>query len=525
MKNLLFVLLALSVLLGYATNPLIADAKKPNVLFIAIDDLRPELGSYGNRLVKSPHIDALAARGLQFHRAYCQLALCNPSRASLLTGKRPETMGVYDLATFVRKHDQNVVTLPQHFMNHGYRSLSFGKIFHTTNGNKDDLASWSEKPWKPRGGARAVPGEPPRPKPKPGEDAHAHDLPWGAPDVADDDLADGKIAAAAIEAMRTRRDKPLFLAVGFHKPHLPFVAPRRYWDLYDLSQIPLPPNGALPTGAPEFASNDASELRRYKGVPKEGPAATDEEARRLIHGYYACISYVDAQVGRLMSALDEHGLRDNTIVILWGDHGYHLGEQGTWNKRTNWEIATRVPMIIAAPGQAAVNKQTNALVELVDIYPTLAELCALPLPEQLEGTSFVPLLSNPEPTLEVGGIQHLPEKRREAREHKGPCDANRSLPVRRLDRARNQHERARALRPPDGSAGDGERGESAGEREARRRTEESTEQGMEGGERSGALSGAALARESKFAPACRITLYFIEQPPREWRRDARSDLP
>lgn len=384
--------LAVFVVLVLFVSGAVAQTTRPNVLFIAIDDLRPELGSYGNTLVKSPNIDALAARGLQFNRAYCQLVLCNPSRASLLSGKRPETIEVYDLATHVRKHDENVVTLPQHFMNNGYRSLSFGKIYHTTNGNKDDLASWSERPWNPR----REPGDPRRPKVAPGQDVHANELPYGAPEVDDNALSDGKIAGAAIEAMREKRDKPLFLAVGFHKPHLPFVAPKKYWNLYDPDHIQLPPNQSLPQDAPPFASNDASELRRYKDVPKEGPAASDEEARRLIHGYLACISYVDAQVGKLLAALDEQGLRENTIVILWGDHGYHLGEQGTWNKRTNWEIATRVPMIIAAPEQAALGKQTNALVEFVDIYPTLAELCALPLPEKLEGTSFKPLLSNPD---------------------------------------------------------------------------------------------------------------------------------
>ena len=394
-----------SVALLVASLALVAPAaaqegKKLNVLFIAVDDLRPELSCYGAAYIKSPNIDALAAQGLRFDRAYCQLALCNPSRASLLAGRRPETIGVYDLKTFVRDAAPDVVTLPELFKKHGYESISIGKIFHTTNGNHEDPASWSGKAIKPRSKAKAATrpdGYVPRPPAKNDPEAadHAFEPPYAALDVADEDLSDGRIASAAIKALNGNKDRPFFLAVGFHKPHLPFVAPKKYWDLYDPATIELPPNREHPKGAPAFATNDASELRRYKDVPKDGPAADEAMTRSLTHGYYACVSYIDAQIGRVLAELDRLKLRDNTAVIFFGDHGYHLSEQGTWNKRTNWELATRVPLIVSAPAQKARGQGTVALAELVDVYPTLVELCGLPRPQKLEGTSVVPLLDDP----------------------------------------------------------------------------------------------------------------------------------
>jgi iduronate 2-sulfatase len=409
----------------FSAATLLGAEKKPNVLFIAVDDLRPELACYGQKQIKSPNIDKLAASGLQFNRAYCQLSLCNPSRASLLTGKRPETLGIFDLITNVRDAHPGIVTLPQLFKDNGYVALRYGKIFHTSNGNHDDLVSWSDLPEdgvtssarsiKPEMAAKREMGSsvalaletakastakvsaekgPKKAKAKP-EDLHANDLPYEAPDCADEDLADGKTAAKTLKMLETLKDRPFFLAVGFHKPHLPFVAPKRYWDLYDPQTIALASNPFLPKDAPAFASNDASELRRYKGMARTGPVP-DAEARNLIHGYYASVSYTDAQVGKLLRKLEDLGLRENTIVILWGDHGYQLGEHGTWNKRTNWEIATRVPMIISVPGQTTRGRQTNALVELVDIFPSLVELCGLPSPSGLEGVSFTPLLMDPD---------------------------------------------------------------------------------------------------------------------------------
>ena len=392
---------------GLAVSAAGAAAERPdplNVLFIAVDDLRPELGCYGVPLVKTPHIDRLAARGLLFDRAYCQQAFCNPSRASLLTGRRPDTTGAYDLETDFRTRLPDVVTLPQHFMQHGYHSQGLGKIFHN---RKDDAPSWSVpfvdpqlehsiygpagreattqrqraareagKPWRWIDGVRGPVTE--------------------AADVADEDLPDGKTATRAVALLGELRDRPFFLAVGFHKPHLPFVAPRRYWDLYSPDELALATNPEPGRAAPPCAFHDwTAELRGYEGVPDEGPMSEDQ-ARRLLHGYLAAISYADAQVGRVLEALDRNGLADRTVVVLWSDHGWHLGDHGLWGKQTVFERATRVPLVIAIPGQPTAGRRTAALVELVDLYPTLAELCHLPVPEGLEGTSLAPLLTDPD---------------------------------------------------------------------------------------------------------------------------------
>ena len=374
-----------------------ADPPRPNVLMIAVDDLRPELGCYGVPGVKSPNIDALAARGTVFNRAYCQQAVCNPSRVAVLTGRRPENTGVLDLPTHFRDKVPDAVTIPQHFKAHGYHTQGFGKIFHTGHGNRDDDdRSWSAPSFPPdaarKGGGPARP--PAQPKPKRKANDASDRPPYAAPDVPDEAEADGRIAANAIEALGRVKDRPFFLAVGFLKPHLPFVAPQKYWDLYDPATIPLAPNQRPPKGAPAYAGNNAGELRSYKGVPKQGPIPEDEQ-RKLKHGYYACVSYTDAQIGKLLAALDGLGLRDNTVVVLWGDHGWQLGEHGTWAKHTAWEDATRAPLIVSAPGRKAAGRKTDALVEFVDIFPSLADVCGLPAPPGVEGTSFKPLLDDP----------------------------------------------------------------------------------------------------------------------------------
>lgn len=368
---------------------------RPNVLFIAIDDLRPMLGCYGDDTVRSPRIDAFAATGVRFDRAYCQFALCNPSRSSVLSGRRPETLGVFTLAKFLRDGNQDLVTLPEHFKAHGFETRSYGKIFHVTNGNHDDDRSWSVPPWPPR-----KPRKPAAPAAADGPvdetSDHSDDDPAVVAAGSDDDLADGRIAAQAVAALRELRQRPFFLAVGFHKPHLPFVAPKPYWDHYDPAALPLAAHAEPPRSAPAFASNDSSELRRYRGVPQEGPPVTLQEARRLVHGYRACVSYVDVQVGRVLDELDRLGLAESTVVVLWADHGYHLGEQGTWTKRTAWEIATRVPLVIRCPRRGKAGSAVPAVVELLDIYPTLVDLCGLPLPPGLEGRSLTPLLDDPQ---------------------------------------------------------------------------------------------------------------------------------
>jgi iduronate 2-sulfatase len=410
-------IIACFVFLVSFTDPCPAAEKawpKFNVLFIAVDDLRPELGCYGNSLIKSPNIDALAKKGLQFNRAYCQFALCNPSRASLLTGRRPESIQIYDLETFVRTHAPNVVTLPQLFKNSGYEARSIGKIFHVTNGNHEDEISWSTKPWQSptsekrsskvrtkavdaNGKAIEIPEAKKSRKRKVGAEPfepRANILPFESPDVSDNKLLDGQIAEKAIIELNEIKDKPFFLAVGFHKPHMPWIAPRKYYDLYKDAHINLAEYQRLPAGAPAFASNEAGEFRSYKGIPQDGEIP-EEIQRKAIHGYFACISYTDAQIGNLLGELDRLDLRKNTVVILWGDHGYQLGEHGTWNKRTNWEVAARVPLIISVPGQLHAGETTNALVELIDMYPTLLQLCGLKPPDGLEGRSMVPLLRKP----------------------------------------------------------------------------------------------------------------------------------
>ena len=380
------------------------DDRQPgyNVLFIAVDDLRPQLGCYGDEVVHSPNLDRLAASGLVFTRAYCQQAVCSPSRTSLLTGRRPDTTRVYDLETHFRDTIPNVVTLPQQFKAHGYHTQAFSKIYH---GGLDDAPSWSRPWWGPQRPQYASPeGQAlmqrltaeARAAGWDGRDAagRPRGLPFEAPDVADNELADGATADEAIRVMNEVKDRPFFLAVGFLKPHLPFVAPKRYWDLYDPPGLTLADNPFPPKGAPLYALSSWGELRAYYGMPKQGPV-TDEQARQLIHGYYACVSYTDAQIGRLMEELDRLGLRQKTVIILWGDHGWQLGEHGMWCKHTNFETSVWSPLIISVPGQRSAGRTSDALVEFVDIYPSLCDTCGVPLTEGLEGTSFRPLLANP----------------------------------------------------------------------------------------------------------------------------------
>jgi len=380
-------------------------AAQPNVLFIAVDDLRPELGCYGATHMKSPNIDRLAASGLLFERAYCQVAVCNPSRNSLLSGCRPDTTSVFDNQHYLRPNMPDVVTLPQHFKNHGYTSLSLGKIFHHSEREPgDDPQSWSEPAW--------YHGEPYRhwfakesldyvkklkvlPKDKQPKQMRA--APFEAADEPDESYPDAQTAAKAIETLQRLKSqqKPFFLSVGFVKPHLPFTCPQKYWDLYPAETTQLATNAYHPKGAPEPAFHTNYELRSYGTVPPNGKVP-DAMALNLIRGYRACVSFMDAQVGRVIAELERLGLRDDTIIVLWGDHGYHLGENGVFTKMTNFELGTRTPLIVSLPKQKTAGQRTRALVEFVDIYPTLAELCSLPLLKQLEGSSFKSLLETPD---------------------------------------------------------------------------------------------------------------------------------
>jgi len=369
-----------------------AAADRPNVLLICVDDLKPALGCYGDALAKTPHIDRLAGRSLRFDRAYCNQAVCAPSRNALLTSLRPQTLGIYDLATNVRQARPDVTTFPQHFKAHGYRAEGIGKIFHAGHGNHDDEASWSVPHSRARGSVYALEKN----RAADGGAARAGNRdPAGAPqaayemaDVPDDVYADGAIAAAAIEriaSLARQPDTPFFLAVGFIKPHLPFCAPRKYWDLHDRAAFPLPARSSPPDGAPSCGPTTWGELRKYRHIPERGPLDADT-ARALIHGYYAATSYMDAQLGRVLDALEQNGLAGNTIVVLWGDHGWHLGDHGMWCKHSNYEQAARIPVLVHAPGSVQ-GRASGAFLEAVDLFPTVAELAGLPVPPDLDGTS------------------------------------------------------------------------------------------------------------------------------------------
>jgi arylsulfatase A-like enzyme len=393
-----------------------ARANGLNVLFIAVDDLRPELGCYGHPMVKSPNIDKLAASGMLFTRTYCQQAVCAPSRSSLLSGCRPDTTKIYDLYTPLRKAMPDILSLPQHFKNSGYRTITLGKIYHHRG---DDKIGWSEQP---RTGGRqyclpenlAYMGRRTAEARKLGIKDPIKFYNYSRPpateiaDVADNAYHDGAMTDVAVEVLRKHKGKPFFLAVGFVKPHLPFNAPKKYWDLYDRSAIPMPdPNE--PVDVPRYALTNWGELRAYSDMPEKGDL-DEAQTRRLIHGYYACVSFVDAQIGRLLDALDRLNLRDNTVIILWGDHGWKLGDYGDWCKHTNFELDTHVPMILSAPDFAG-GRKCHALTEFVDIYPTLAELCGLDVPKHCEGDSMVPLLRDPNRQWKSAAFSQYPRGR------------------------------------------------------------------------------------------------------------------
>ena len=384
---------------------------RPNILFIAVDDLRPEFGAYGASYVKSPNLDRIAKAGITFYRAYCQQAVCSPTRSSLMTGTRPDTTKVWDLETHFRAALPNVVTLGQHFKNHGYFVQGMGKIYH---GSLDDAPTWSV-PWQSsRGQAYGLPenlalnnrqsaapavaggsGKKSGKKKQEPTPRNSRGPAFEGADVPDDTFTDGqnaKLAVATLGVM-AKQQQPFFLALGFSKPHLPFVAPKKYWDLYDPAKIQLAPNKFRPKDAPDYAIQPGGELRNYHGIP-EG-SIPDDLARQLKHGYYAAISYMDAQLGLVLDELDRLDLAKNTIVVLWGDHGWKLGEHDAWCKHSNAENDTNGALLLSVPGMKHAGAKATGLVEFVDIYPTLAELAGLPLPAHLEGLSFKPVLDHP----------------------------------------------------------------------------------------------------------------------------------
>jgi iduronate 2-sulfatase len=371
-------------------------AEKPNILLICVDDLRPELNCYGAGHIISPHIDELAGESVVFTRAYTQQAVCAPSRNTLMTGLRPDGLGIYDLQTFFRTKAPDVVTLSQHFMQHGYQAEGMGKIYHTGHGNKNDSLSWSIPHWYPH---QLINQREPI---QSGDTTHLHtsfpkiggkNIPWVNSGLPEELHNDAMVTSRAIERMDLLKGKPFFLAVGMVKPHLPFVAPSKYWDLYDQAQIVVPPPDR-PDEYPPYAFTNWGELRKYHGIPAEGPL-TDEDAKSMIHGYYACVSFIDAQVGRLTDKLKELGLYENTVIVLWGDHGWKLGEYGDWCKHTNYELDTRIPVIVKVPGEEPQKGwKSDAIVETVDIYPTLCDLAGIDGPGHLQGSSFRKVLES-----------------------------------------------------------------------------------------------------------------------------------
>ncbi len=405
MKSLFFFLTfnLLTVGLGLAES-------RPNVLFIALDDLRPEIACYGSKYAITPNIDRLAKRSRLFERAYCQQAICHPSRTSLLTGTRPDTNGITHNYIDFRDVNPDMLTLPRHFRDHGYQTYAYGKVFHRAE--TDIEQSWSGKSKLRRLGL-------PKPVPfalpenlerreaqrkemfaKYGEAAKrglSSGPAYEAADVPDTTYRDGLSTAGAVAHLKEfakKPNKPFFLSLGLYKPHLNFVAPKKYWDLYDPATLPAGTYTPRPENGAEMGLHASFELRVRQGIPKIGPIDQDL-SRTLFHAYLACVSYIDAQVGMALDTLKECGLDKNTIIVLWGDHGWHLGDMGVWGKATSYEIATRVPFIIHTPEMAKPGVRTNGIVELLDIFPTLCDLAELPKPKQLEGKSLTPLLEDP----------------------------------------------------------------------------------------------------------------------------------
>lgn len=364
-------------------RPATCAAERPNVVFIAVDDLNDWVGFLGGyEGLKTPNFDRLAARGTLFTRAYCSAPACNPSRASLLCGVRPSTSGVYHNSQPWRPALPQAVTLPQHFMAAGYDVAGCGKIFH---GRFKDRKSWQEyydRPSDPTPAGRPLNGI-----------ANTQHFDWGPVDVADAEMGDAQVVDWAVEQMNRRRDKPVFLAVGLFRPHLPWYVPPQYFEPFPLDEIVLP-------NVPDDDLDDVPPLGRKIAKPEGDHRHVVESNNwhRAVQGYLASITFADGQIGRLLDAIDKSPLKDNTIIVMWGDHGWHLGEKQHWRKFALWEEATRVPLVIAAPGITKPGSRCERTVSLLDLYPTLVELCGLPSKEELEGDSIVSLLRDPQST-------------------------------------------------------------------------------------------------------------------------------
>lgn len=381
---------------------------KPNILFIAVDDLRPDLACYGADHIKTPNFDRLAANGMRFERAYCQQAVCAPSRNSLMTGLRPDALGIYDLYTFFREKTPDVITLPQLFKSSGYQTERMGKIYHTGHGNQDDSLSWSVPAWNLGEEVRKLAKI--QRKDTIGlerdyPEIAGRKLPYYRSNEPESNMTDAMVANHAVARIEALKDTAFFLAVGFVKPHLPFVAPSKYWDLYDPAAISVPER-KQPEGMASMALANFGELRKYHGIPAEG-MLNDSISTNLIQGYYAAVSMIDAQLGKLLDALEAFDLAKNTIIVLWGDHGWKLGDYGNWCKHSNMELDARVPLFFSVPWLKK-GLQSGSLAELVDIYPTLCDLAGIEKPAHLEGQSLLPILKDPAAIVKEVAISQYP---------------------------------------------------------------------------------------------------------------------
>ena len=399
MKNIATVALFLASVCGvFAEDPAVS---RPNVLFVVFDDLSQRLGCYGDPVAKSPHLDRLAARGTVFTRAFCQQPICGPSRASFMSGRRPDSLGIWSMTRHLYAAHPDAVTIPEWFLHHGYTALSIGKVLGGY-GSEADFKKLSVPDRRTGGKTKdefAMPGGGPLP-PNLAKDPLCENR-----DVPEEACFDTHSVNLAISELKTLAGKPapFFLALGLFKPHSPYKVPKRYWDLYP--DIPPVDPAARPVNAPEIAFHANHEIL---GEPRARRNLDPEAVREIRRGYYAAMSYADAQLGRVLDALDELGLRDRTIVVVLGDNGFHLGEHDTWGKMTLFGWDARVPLVISAPGVGTGGAKTRALSELIDIFPTLTELCGLPAPPRLDGTSLVPVLRNPESTVKSGALTQHP---------------------------------------------------------------------------------------------------------------------